>query len=708
MTEQEPQLPSKRRTPNRLIGEKSPYLLQHAYNPVEWRPWSEDAFQVARRENKPVFLSIGYSTCHWCHVMEHESFEDEEVARVMNETFVCVKVDREERPDIDNIYMRVCQMLTGSGGWPLTLIITPDQQPFFAATYLPKEDRFGQIGMLSLAARIREVWHSRQPDVVKSAGEITGALGQIAASSAKAPLNEEVPQKAFEALSSQFDWQHGGFGGAPKFPTPHTLRFLLRWWKRGNDEQALAMVERTLQAMRLGGIYDHIGFGFHRYATDSEWLVPHFEKMLYDQALLVMAYAEAFQATRNPEYRSTAEEILAYITRAMASDQGGFYSAEDADSEGEEGRFYVWDEQEVRAALRPEEAEFVIRIFHLSESGNFTEQGSHGPGGKNIFHRSNSWAEIAAELRLPQAGLVERWEAARRELFAWRENRVHPYKDDKILTDWNGLAIAALAQASQSFDAPQYAEAAQRAADFILTIMRRADGGLWHRYRDGEASVEGHLDDYAFLIWGLTELYQANFHVPNLRAALELNDYALDHFWDSGRGGFYFTASTQEQILIRSRETYDGAVPSGNAVQLLNLLRLARMTGRSDLEERAQELAEAFGALIRESPAAFTQWMISLDFALGPSSEVVIAGEPEAPETGAMLRTLRRGFLPNKIVLLRPPGPGGEEISRLAAYAESIAGVSGKATAYVCHNYRCDRPTADPQEMLNLLGEASR
>ncbi len=483
-----------RRTPNRLIHEKSPYLLQHAYNPVDWRPWSAEAFEEARRENKPVFLSIGYSTCHWCHVMEHESFEDEEVARLMNETFVCIKVDREERPDIDNVYMRVCQMLTGSGGWPLTLILAPDQKPFFAATYLPKEDRFGQIGMLALIPRIREVWHSRQADILKSAGEISGALGQIASTSSKAPLDEAALQNAFQALSSQFDKRHGGFGDAPKFPTPHTLRFLLRYWNRSRDERALEMAERTLQAMRLGGIYDHIGFGFHRYATDREWLVPHFEKMLYDQALLVMAYAEAFQATGNPEYRSTAEETAAYLARVMTSPEGGFYSAEDADSEGEEGRFYVWEEHEVRAALSPEEAELVIRVFHLSENGNFTEQGSRGPAGKNIFHRTKSWTELAAELGVPQPELEASWETARRKLFAWRERRIHPHKDDKILADWNGLAIAALAQAAQSFGAPQYAEAAQRAADFVLSRMRRG-GGLWHRDREGESSVEGNLDD---------------------------------------------------------------------------------------------------------------------------------------------------------------------------------------------------------------------
>src|SRR5487761_7165 len=452
MSEHQPQPQGERSTPNRLIHEKSPYLLQHAYNPVDWRPWNGEAFEAARRENKPIFLSIGYSTCHWCHVMEHESFEDPEVARLMNETFVCIKVDREERPDIDNVYMRVCQMLTGSGGWPLTLIMTPDQKPFFAATYLPKGGRFGQMGMLALVPRIQEMWHARYADILKSADEITAALGQIAATSAEAPLAETALENAFQALSSQFDWRNGGFGGAPKFPTPHTLRFLLRIRNRTGDGHALEMVERTLQAMRLGGIYDHIGFGFHRYATDSEWLVPHFEKMLYDQALLVMAYTEAFQATGKAEYQATAEETLTYLTRVMTSPEGGFYSAEDADSEGEEGRFYVWEEGEVRTALSPEEAKLVIRVFHLSEPGNFTEQGSGAPSGKNIFHRTRPWADLAAELGISQPEIEARWEAARRKLFAWREKRIHPHKDDKILADWNGLAIAAFAQAAQTFD----------------------------------------------------------------------------------------------------------------------------------------------------------------------------------------------------------------------------------------------------------------
>lgn len=698
---------SETRAANRLIREKSPYLLQHAYNPVDWWPWGDEAFEAARRENKPVFLSIGYSTCHWCHVMERESFEDPEVARLLNEVFVCIKVDREERPDIDNIYMRVCQMVTGSGGWPLTLIVTPERRPFFAATYLPKEDRFGQMGMLTLISRVQELWTSRQGDIQKSAEQIYGALGKLTASPAGGRLDESVLEDALEALRSQFDWRHGGFGSAPKFPTPHTLRFLLRTWSRSGDAQALEMVERTLQAMRLGGIYDHVGFGLHRYSTDAEWLVPHFEKMLYDQALLVMACAEAHQATGKREYRATAEEILDYLARVMTSPEGAFFSAEDADSEGDEGRFYVWQEYEVRSALAAEEADFVIRAFHLSEGGNFTEQGSPGPEEKNIFHRMESWPELAATFGSAPTELEARWEAARRKLFEWRERRVHPHRDDKILTDWNGLAIAALAQAAQAFEAPRYAEAAQRTADFILSRMRRSDGGLLHRYREGDISVEGNLDDYAFLIWGLIELYQAGFHVPNLQAAMELCEYTRIHFWDEEGGGFYFTSDAQEQILARTKETYDGAVPSGNSVQLMNLLRLARMTGRTELEERAWRMAKAFGTLLRQSPSAFTQWMISLDFAFGPASEVVIAGEPEAADTRELLRALRGTFIPNKVVLMRPAEARGAEISRLAPFVESMNGVPGKATAYVCHNFRCDRPTDDPQEMLNLLRPSS-
>ncbi len=694
---------SEKARPNRLIREKSPYLLQHAYNPVDWYPWGPEAFEKAQKEDKPIFLSIGYSTCHWCHVMEHESFEDPEVSRLMNETFISIKVDREERPDIDQVYMRICQMLTGSGGWPLTIVMMPDQRPFFAATYIPKGDRFGQMGMLTLIPRIRELWLTRRDDISKSADEIVSALEKVSSASVVGSLDSRTLEAAFEELSSRFDWRHGGFGRSPKFPTPHNLVFLLRYWKRTGDLHALEMVEKTLRAMRLGGIYDHVGFGFHRYSTDAEWLVPHFEKMLYDQALLVMAYGEAYQATQQEEYARTVREIIAYVSHALLSPEGAFYSAEDADSEGMEGKFYLWKESEIRRVLNPEEADLVIHAFNISGAGNFSEAGGDGPSGENILHQTEPPRAIALHLGISEQEFEKRWSTARTKLFAYREQRVHPQKDDKILADWNGLMIAALAKAAGALNEPCYAEMAQRAADFILQRMRAADGGLRHRYREGEAAIEGNLDDYAFMTWGLIELYETTFEVRYLQAALELNSYTLKEFWDNQEGGFYFTASRQERILVRSKEVYDGAVPSGNAVSMLNLLRLARMTGRSEWEEKASQLSGVFARSIQESPSAYTQWMIGLDFALGPSFEVVISGDPAAEDTQAMLQALRCHFIPNAVILLRPTSPEVPEIVRLAEFTKTQTSLNGKATAYVCENFQCQAPTTDIQEMLRSL-----
>jgi uncharacterized protein YyaL (SSP411 family) len=692
------------RRPNRLINEKSPYLLQHAYNPVDWYAWGEETFDKAKREDKLIFLSIGYSTCHWCHVMERESFEDPEVAQLMNETFISVKVDREERPEIDNVYMKVCQMVTGSGGWPLTIVMTPDQQPFFAATYIPKEDNFGRMGMMSLIPRLGEFWKTRREDVVNSSQEIVAALQKMSAPGLSAALDESALELAFEDLTQRFDMRHGGFGNAPKFPTPHNLLFLLRYWKRRNATQALEMVEKTLEGMRRGGIYDHVGFGFHRYSTDAQWLVPHFEKMLYDQALLALAYTEGYQAAKKREYAQSAEEILAYVSRGLTSPEGGFYSAEDADSEGVEGKFYLWKESEIRQLLSIEEADWVVRAFNVSAEGNFREQGSSGPNGENILHHSESPESIASRLGIPPQEFERRWQTAREKLFRARERRIHPHKDDKILADWNGLMIAAFARAAQALGESRYAESASRAAKFVLGQMRSPDGGLLHRYRDGQAAVAGNLDDYVFMAWALTELYEATFNIQYLEAALDLVQRALRDFWDDEQGGFYFTAQSSEKVLVRSKEIYDGAVPSGNSVAILVLLRLARMTGRSEFEEKAWQTARAFGRTVRESPAAYTQMMVGLDFAVGPSFEVVISGNLEAQDTRAMLDALRSRFIPNKVILLRPDVPGGGEIARLAAFTQSQTSLDGKATAYVCQNFRCNLPTTDIAEMLKNLG----
>jgi len=693
---------------NKLAHEKSPYLLQHADNPVAWYPWGPEAFEKAKKENKPIFLSVGYSTCHWCHVMAHESFEDPEVAELMNDNFVSVKVDREERPDIDRVYMTVCQMMTGSGGWPLTIIMTPDKKPFFAATYIPRETRFGRIGLLDLIPRIKEFWSTRQSDILNSASQITDALIKASPVFSGQEPGESVLQLAYDQLTARYDNEYGGFGGAPKFPTAHNLLFLLRYWKRTGNENALSMVEETLRAMSRGGVYDHVGFGFHRYSTDSQWLVPHFEKMLYDQALLAMAYTEAYQATGKEEYSQTAREILSYVLRDMTSPEGGFYSAEDADSEGEEGKFYLWTEDEIRKALSNEEADLTIKVFNILKDGNFADEVNGSKTGKNILHLMQSAAEIAADLNMPEPDLKNRLEVIRHKLFTYREKRVHPHKDDKVLTDWNGLMIAALARAARVLNEPQYIYAAVRARDFIMTGLRTSDGRLLHRYRDGQAAVPANLDDYAFFIYGLLELYETTFDVSCLRTALDINKDLLEHFWDDSGGGFYFTADDAESLLIRQKEIYDGAVPSGNSVAMLNLLRLGRITADAGIERKASEIGKVFAETVSQYPSACTQLMAAIDFAVGPSYEVVIAGDARGSNTGKLLDAIYRNFIPNKILILRPAEEEHPEIDEISPFARYHPARHGEATAYVCFNYNCHLPTTEINTMLELLSSKNK
>jgi len=688
---------------NRLSYEASPYLRQHGDNPVDWYPWGEDAFDKAQREDKPIFLSIGYSTCHWCHVMAHESFENPEVARLINEGFVPVKVDREERPDIDNVYMRACQAMTGSGGWPLTIVMTPDKKPFFAATYIPRESRFGMEGIMELLPRLREIWARRRREALGLSDRITAELQRTSQSTPGEELDEATLKMAYEQLVGCFDSEHGGFGSAPKFPTAHNLLFLLRYWKRSGSKRALDMVERTLQSMRRGGVYDHIGFGFHRYSTDSQWLVPHFEKMLYDQAMLAMAYIEAYQATGKRDCGKTAREIFTYVLRDMTSPDGGFFSAEDADSEGIEGKFYLWTREDILQALGDGEADCLAQVFDITEDGNYAEEASGKKSGANILHLKKPLDEIAADLNLSQQDLQAHLEALRQKLFASRERRVHPMKDDKILTDWNGLMIAALAKGAQAFDEPEYAEAAHSAADFILGNMRKPDGRLWHRYRDGQAGVQTNLEDYAFLVWGLIELYEAIFDTRHLEVALELTNDMLRHFWDEDGGGLYLTPDDGESLFVRNKEIYDGAIPSGNSVAMLNLLRLGRITANSDLEEKAVKIGNAFSGSVKQSPSAHTQLMVSLDFAIGPCYEVVIAGKAQSEDTKAMVNALRTRFLPNKVMLLNPSEQKSPEIVKLAEFTRNQSRVGNKATAYVCLNYTCKLPTTDINKMLEFL-----
>ncbi len=685
---------------NRLSREKSPYLRQHAGNPIHWYAWGEEAFAEAKKHNKPVFLSIGYSACHWCHVMKKEFFEDLAVARLLNEYFVAVKVDREERPDIDAYYMSVCQLVTGGGGWPLTLFLTPEKKAFFAGTYFPKKSRFGLPGLMDILVRVAEAWRSKSQELLASAEKISAAPALIDRASQKCRLAPDILDRAFEQLSGQFDGDNGGFGRAPKFPTPHHLTFLLRYAVRCRSAGALAMVEKTLQAMRRGGIFDQLGFGFHRYSTDAGWLLPHFEKMIYDQALMAIASTEAYQAMAREEYRRITEEILTYVLRDMTSREGGFYTAEDADSEGEEGRFYLWKEAEVRSVLSSKEADIASRISDIRPEGNYTEPGGQRSG-LNILHLSRAPNDLAKELQIPEGQCLNLWSDIRRKLYEERERRPRPLKDTKILTDWNGLMMAALALAGRALGRQGYTEAAARAAAFIQKEMVR-NGWLYHRYAEGEVIIPAFLDDYAFLVWGLVELYESSFDTRLLEWALELTDALLSHFWDEA-GGFFMTSEDSQELPLRKKEVYDGALPSGNSVMLANLIRLGRLTGRAVLEERAGNLTEAFSGKISALPTGHTHLLSGLDFAFGPANEVVVIGQLRTPDTQAMLQTLHREFLPRAVIHFRPSGEESPSLIRLAPFAASLTAVEGRATAYVCSGFRCELPVTDAAEMLARL-----
>ncbi|MBW1896102.1 MAG: thioredoxin domain-containing protein [Deltaproteobacteria bacterium] len=686
-----------KRASNRLAHEKSPYLLQHAQNPVDWYPWGDEAFQKAKKEGKPIFLSIGYATCHWCHVMAHESFEDDEVADVLNKYFISIKVDREERPDVDKIYMHVCQALTGQGGWPLSVFMTPERKPFFAGTYFPKHGRLGLPGFLDVLNQIAHMWREDREQVLKSSEAITGAIQPGSETDRRENVvTQETLKKGYTQLSIAFDGTWGGFGSRPKFPTPHHLTFLLRWHKRTGDARALEMVEKTLDEMRKGGIFDQIGFGFHRYSVDEKWLVPHFEKMLYDQALLAMAYTEAYQATGKEQFAQVAKEVFAYVLRDMTSPDGGFYSAEDADSEGKEGLFYVWTPEEVKKHLGEETGDLFCRFYGITESGNFEDD------------LSIAYSRIPLEAFATKEGkdpteLKGVFEEARRKLLEVRNGRIHPLKDDKILTSWNGLMIAAFAKGYKVFGDQDYADAARRAAAFVLKNLRTAEGRLLRRFREGDAAYPAYLDDYAFLVWGLIELYEATFELSHLEEAIALNQAMIDIFWDEQGGGLYFTGKGNEPLITRSKDVYDGAIPSGNSVAALNLMRLSRMTGNSSLEDRAAKLTRAFSAQLKEQPIAYTQMLIALDFMVGPSREIVIAGDAGHKVTQAMIDVVHKKFLPNKVVLLRLGGNQGERLSALSPFLKDMASANKAPRAYVCEAYTCQAPIKDAAKLASTL-----
>jgi uncharacterized protein YyaL (SSP411 family) len=668
---------------NRLINEKSPYLLQHAHNPVDWYPWGDEAFAKAKAEDKTIFLSIGYSTCHWCHVMERESFEDEEVAALLNKYFVPIKVDREERPDIDYIYMEVCQALTGHGGWPLTVFMGPDKKPFFAGTYFPKNDRMGMMGLMSLLKRVNEAWKNNRDALVNSSEKISFILSQPSGE-LYGKIPDDVFYCAFEEFKSDFDSVYGGFGGAPKFPTPHNIFFLLRYWHFSKESYALEMVEKTLDAMYRGGIYDHIGFGFSRYSTDRKWLVPHFEKMLYDNALLAMAYLETCQATGNQKYVHIAEQIFTYILRDMTSPEGSFYSAEDADSEGKEGRFYVWTPKEVLEVLGAEEGSKFCTIYDITSRGNFE--------GKNIPNLIKS--------SIPE-GETEFVNQCRIKLFKHREKRIHPHKDDKILTSWNGLMIAALAIGGRYLNSTTYIDAAEKALKFILTKLVGKYSRLLARYREGESAYPAYVEDYAFLIWALIELYESTYKPFYLQKALEFNDSLLNLFWDNSKGGLFLYGNDSEQLIARPKNVYDGAAPSGNSVAALNFLRLARLTGQYHLEEKAEQQFRVFGTNIINATRSSIFLLTALLFSRAPAKEVVIVGDAIDKDASAMLKIIREGFRPFTLSLFYSEQHG--KLKETAPFLADYKPINGKATAYVCEKATCKAPITDKNELKQAL-----
>jgi len=691
--------------PNQLINEKSPYLLQHAHNPVRWHPWGDDAFNQARHANKPVFLSIGYATCHWCHVMEKESFEDPEAAAALNAAFVCIKVDREERPDIDAVYMAACQMISGSGGWPLNVMLTPDKKPFFAGTYFPRRTRFGRPGIIELCQQISALWQNDPQKIEDAARGLAGHLAQafVYPSESGQPLDKAILDTAVARIARSYDPRFGGFDNAPKFPTPHRIMFLLRCYHRTGDAHTLEMVSKTLTAMRLGGLWDHVGFGFHRYATDARWLLPHFEKMLYDQALLAIAYIEAYQVCRDRFFRQTAQEIFTYVLRDMTDPRGGFYTAEDADSEGEEGKFYVWEKAVFDRAAADEGDQIPwSRIFNLQAEGNFSDEATHRKSGANILHMTRTWDRWARALGGAAHTLTDKWAILREGLFQIRRRRQAPLKDDKILTDWNGLMIAALAVGARALGDDGYAAAARKAVTFIQSQLVDGNGRLLHRYRDGQAGIAGQAGDYAFLIMGLIELYRSTFRTDLLEWALELQARMDADFWDADQGGYFLTAATETELPVRPKEIYDGALPSANSVALSNLLLLSRLTGNVRWEERAHTLTQAFAVPVARQPAVFTHFLNGLDMAWRPGQEVVVTGGPTASDTLVMVRALQTSFAPHLVTHLKS-NQNATHLSRLAAFTADLPSVDGPATAHICSGFNCKNSTTDVTVVLKQL-----
>ncbi|MBI4564286.1 MAG: thioredoxin domain-containing protein [Planctomycetes bacterium] len=689
-----PETPMQDRTKreNRLAAEKSPYLRQHKHNPVNWHPWGETAFRKAKEEDKVIFLSIGYSTCHWCHVMERESFESEDIARVLNEHFVSIKVDREERPDVDQIYMAAALAMNGHGGWPLSAFLTPDREPFFAGTYWPPE-RFKEI-----LSRIAALWTTERAKLLESGKALVEAIaGSDRRGGGGGALTADLLDRAAEQFEQQFDPEHGGFGSSPKFPRSVTLEFLLRMHRRSGSGTALKMVRAQLDGMRRGGIYDQLGGGFHRYSTDTRWLVPHFEKMLYDNALLVRSYVRAWQITRDSGYERVVRETCDYVLRDMTAPQGGFYSAEDADSEGFEGTFYVWTPAQVKRVVPGRDGDLLCRALGVVEGGNWEPHEAREPRGNSVLHVAAGEAELAKEFRCTVEEARRILENGKKKLFEARACRPRPHRDDKILTEWNAMMIGALVEAGTAFEEPRYLESAEKAARFLYDNLRRADGRYLRRYCDGEAAIPAFLDDYAWVTEAWTLLYQATSKIEYLREAIRTAEQMIDLF-GAPAGGFYFSGKDQEALVARIRDIYDGALPSGNAVAAHALLRLAEFTMREPWRRAAVATMERFAAELTLQGSAFPHLCSAVEASLTPWTQIVLAGD--APE---MRRAIRGRYLPNAILVQVPAEGADPETLRLLPFVEGRKAIRGQPAAHVCRNHACDAPVTRVEKLESLL-----
>ncbi len=677
---------------NRLIHETSPYLLQHAHNPVDWYPWGQEAFEKAKRENKPILLSIGYSACHWCHVMERESFENEKIAALMNELFVNIKVDREERPDLDEIYMNAIQMLTGRGGWPMTVFLTPDGKPFYGGTYFPPEDRHGMPGFPRILMGVAQAYRERPADVEKSVKQILAGLERMSASrESSRKFSQSIIVESCEKISRAYDPDNGGLGQAPKFPNAGVYELFLRCYRQSKNHRYLDMVVHTLAKMAQGGIYDHLGGGFHRYSVDARWLVPHFEKMLYDNAQLVRIYAQAYKITREPLFKSVVEETVGYLLREMLHFEGGFYSTQDADSEGEEGKFFVWTPAQINRLLGEDGGEIFCRMYDVTEEGNFE--------GKNILHPILTIDQASKFFRKERSEIEALVRQAKEKLFLEREKRIKPFRDEKIISAWNGLALSGLAEAIKLSKNPPWVEALERTVSFIFSKMFR-DGFLLHTYKDGRAKLLGYLDDYAFVAVGLLDAYEAMFDRSALERAVLLADVMLREFWDERGAGFFYTGKSHERLISRTKPVFDASIPSGNAMAVQLLLRLAHITGNEDYAKRAEAVLRSYYDAMESQPFGFAHLLCALDFYLSKPKEIVVVGERSDLQTKELLNQLHGLYLPNSVLQLAAPGEALEKISPLLADKTQI---DGKPTAYVCENFTCSAPVTSWKELQPLL-----